>query len=73
MNTGIAALAAGIASLALFAGQAAAQAFPNKPVKLVVPYGAGGAPDGLRRAAGQRHRDRHGGVRPGGASGRRVS
>ena len=33
---------------------AAAQEFPTRPVKLVVPYAAGGAPDVLARLVGQR-------------------
>ena len=31
--------------LLVFAGAAGAQDFPNRPVKLVVPYAAGGLPD----------------------------
>ena len=54
MKNCIAALAAGIASLALCAGHVSAQAFPNKPVRLVVPYGAGGAPDVSSRMIGQK-------------------
>lgn len=35
-------------------GQALAQAFPSKPVKIVVPYPAGGPTDTLARALGQK-------------------
>ena len=42
-------------SLALaLAGPSVAQEFPARPVKLVVPYAAGGAPDVLARLVGQR-------------------
>src|SRR5512134_3427101 len=41
--------AALFASLALAAGLAAAQAFPNKPVNLMVPYPAGGPSDAIAR------------------------
>ena len=41
--------AALFASLALAAGLAAAQAFPNKPVTLMVPYPAGGPSDAIAR------------------------
>ncbi|HET9978161.1 MAG TPA: tripartite tricarboxylate transporter substrate binding protein [Burkholderiaceae bacterium] len=37
------------ASLALAAGLASAQAFPNKPVNLMVPYPAGGPSDAIAR------------------------
>ena len=35
-------------------GSASAQDYPSRPVKLVVPYAAGGAPDVLARLVGQR-------------------
>ena len=35
-------------------GCATAQEYPNRPVKLIVPYAAGGAPDVLARLIGQR-------------------
>ena len=35
-------------------GGAVAQDYPNRPVKLIVPYAAGGAPDVLARLVGQR-------------------
>ena len=44
---------AGVLSMAL-AGQALAQAFPNKPVKIVVPFPAGGSADVLARIVGEK-------------------
>ena len=38
--------------LLVLAGAAAAQDFPNRPVKLVVPYAAGGLPDTMMRILG---------------------
>jgi len=47
---GIAVLAAGLAAcLTLGAGPALAQTYPNRPVKIVVPYAAGGGTDALTR------------------------
>ncbi len=43
-------LAAGAAALPL----AHAQAYPNKPIRIVVPYGAGGATDVLARVYGEK-------------------
>ena len=40
--------------LVLPAGQALAQAFPNKPIRVVVPYAPGGATDILGRVVAQR-------------------
>lgn len=36
------------------AGQAQAQVFPNRPVKIIVPFLAGGAPDAVARLLGER-------------------
>src|SRR5207344_300035 len=33
----------------LLAGPAASQEFPNRPVKLIIPYAAGGLPDTMLR------------------------
>ncbi|MFT3821170.1 MAG: tripartite tricarboxylate transporter substrate binding protein [Rubrivivax sp.] len=49
-----AALAAAATALAIAAGGAQAQGFPDKPVHLVVPQAPGGASDALARAIGQR-------------------
>ena len=49
-----AALAMVVAALAMPATQALAQAFPSKPIRLVVPIPPGGAPDLIGRALGQR-------------------
>ena len=51
-RTALAALAA--AASMLSTGPAAAQAYPNKPIKLVVPFSAGGGYDVLARAVGQK-------------------
>lgn len=40
--------------VALFAGAAGAQTYPNKPIRLVVPFPAGGPSDILGRALGQK-------------------
>jgi tripartite-type tricarboxylate transporter receptor subunit TctC len=45
----IAAVAAGLLFASVFISQAGAQAYPNRPVKLVVPMSAGGAVDTLAR------------------------
>ena len=42
------------ALLALTAGQALAQGFPNKPIRVIVPYAPGGATDIMGRVAAQR-------------------
>ncbi|WP_298924250.1 tripartite tricarboxylate transporter substrate binding protein [uncultured Ramlibacter sp.] len=41
------------AVLALAAGAAFAQAWPNKPIRIVVPYGAGSSPDVIARIVGE--------------------
>ena len=52
-------LAATTAALAVLASpMAAAQAFPNKPVKMVVPYPAGGGVDVMARAVAQKLQDK---------------
>jgi tripartite-type tricarboxylate transporter receptor subunit TctC len=47
-------IAAVCAALVAFGGTAQAQAWPSKPVKIVVPFPAGGATDVISRALGQR-------------------
>ena len=42
-----------LAPLSLCAGLASAQGFPNKPIKIVVPFGPGGSGDITARAFGQ--------------------
>ncbi len=53
------ALALGLAT-AVGAGPALAQAFPNKPVRIVVPQTPGGASDALARVIGQKLAERWG-------------
>lgn len=45
------------ALLALAAVPAAAQTYPDKPVKIIVPYGAGSVPDVLTRLAAEKMRE----------------
>jgi tripartite-type tricarboxylate transporter receptor subunit TctC len=48
-------VAASVSAVALgFAGLAAAQDYPSKPVKLVVPFPAGGSVDAVARILGQK-------------------
>jgi tripartite-type tricarboxylate transporter receptor subunit TctC len=42
----------GLAGLALLASSAFAQTFPNKPIRLIVPFPAGSATDGIARVLG---------------------
>ena len=45
---------AAIAAVALSATSAMAQAWPNKPVRIVVPYGAGSSPDVIARIVAEK-------------------
>ena len=40
--------------LLLFCGSALSQAYPNRPVRVVVPYPPGGGADTLARTVGQK-------------------
>lgn len=40
--------------LSLFAASAAAQDYPNRPIRVIVPYSAGGLPDTMARLVGQK-------------------
>jgi tripartite-type tricarboxylate transporter receptor subunit TctC len=53
-------LAAGAAALPALSRMAAAQAYPSRPVRIIVATGAGGAPDILARLIGQWLSDRLG-------------
>ena len=53
-NTLAAVVAAALAALALPSSAGAQGAYPNRPVKFVVPYSAGGLPDTVARIFGQR-------------------
>ena len=52
MRTPIAALLLGLATLAAVPSQAIAQAFPSKPIRIVVPFPAGSATDTIARVIG---------------------
>jgi tripartite-type tricarboxylate transporter receptor subunit TctC len=43
-----------LATLSAFAGSSSAQQFPERPVRLIVPFAAGGAADIVARAVGER-------------------
>jgi len=51
---------AATATLALGASSAAAQEWPNRPVRIVVPFGAGSTPDIIMRLIGERLQQRLG-------------
>jgi tripartite-type tricarboxylate transporter receptor subunit TctC len=51
---------AALAALGLAAVAAQAQGYPNRPIKLVVPYSAGGMPDSFSRSLAQRLTERLG-------------
>lgn len=53
LRTMAATLAMGTLTLAGLAGNAMAQAFPNKPITIIVPFPAGGTTDILARIVGQ--------------------
>ena len=50
----IASLLSAALGLSLLATQAMAQAYPNKPIKAVVPFAAGSATDQIGRAFAQK-------------------
>jgi tripartite-type tricarboxylate transporter receptor subunit TctC len=50
----LASLAAALLTASLFAGTAAAQTWPAKPVRIVIPFAAGGTSDNLGRIAAQK-------------------
>ena len=44
-----------IAAICGFAGSAAAQSFPSRPITMIVPFAAGGPTDVIARVVGERH------------------
>ena len=50
----------GAAGASLLAAPALAQSFPNKPLKMIVPYPPGGGTDGLGRITAERLADKLG-------------
>ena len=53
-------IAGGTAALSGLSREAAAQAYPTKPIRIVVPYTAGGPTDALARIVGQKLGERFG-------------
>ena len=53
MKRAIFVLAAGLAGMLAIGGAAAAQSYPVKPIKLIVPFAAGGPADVIGRIIGQ--------------------
>ena len=54
MNAGFKSISIAALVSIVFVGQALAQAFPNKPVRVIVPYAPGGATDIMGRVVAQR-------------------
>jgi tripartite-type tricarboxylate transporter receptor subunit TctC len=52
--------AAGLAAIAALPGAAAAQAFPSRPITIIVPFPAGGAADTMGRLIAERMQERLG-------------
>ena len=46
-------IAASLVLLAALAGEARAQAYPNKPITMIVPFAAGGPTDVIARIVGE--------------------
>ncbi|MCC7346318.1 MAG: tripartite tricarboxylate transporter substrate binding protein [Variibacter sp.] len=53
-RNGFSALAAGLLAAGMLCGVVQAQDFPNRPVKIIVPYTAGGGTDAIARPLAQR-------------------